>query len=381
MKILHVASFIGNIGDNASHKGFDYILKSFFSKYAITHLEIRKFYKNYNHSDKKHFDESFVQFANKFDLLVIGGGGFLDYWVKNSATATTIDIEPTLLSLLTVPTLITSVGCNPHKYVPPGNIEKFRHFLDCALANPKIKIAVRNDGSVNSLRNTIGQKYFNQIPEVLDNGFFYDVNTSPPLPLPQNYAAINITHDQIHMNGAVSSSIDTPIYHEQLAEVVKFIILDKKLDVVLVPHIYSDLVAISDLLEKMDDFLIREHISVAPCIQGESGADYIFSIYKNSTLVLGTRLHANVCSLAMGKATIGLVALDRVKYVYDYFGLDGQYVLLEGEFSGDLKDKISETIRNTDSIKRELLLRCQQEKHQTLQTYKTFFSNAGFDMA
>lgn len=53
MKILHVASFVGNIGDNASHQGLEGILKEYFNNYDITRLEIRKFYKNYNRVDKK----------------------------------------------------------------------------------------------------------------------------------------------------------------------------------------------------------------------------------------------------------------------------------------------------------------------------------------
>jgi polysaccharide pyruvyl transferase WcaK-like protein len=375
LKILHIASFIGNIGDNASHQGFHHILNHFFPKYSVTNIEIRKFYKNYQHLDKQSFDEGFIQYANQFDLLVIGGGGFLDYWVEESATGTTIDIEPGLLGSLDVPTLITSVGCMPHKPVPPGNIEKFRTFLDCALANPKIRIAVRNDGSVNSLHNVIGAHYGRRIPEVLDSGFFYQASSGPSLPVPRKYAAINITHDQINMHGAATASTHRPRYYEQLAEVVEHIIVDHDLDIVLVPHIYSDLIAISHLLEKMDDFLIREHVGVAPCIQGAQGADYLFSIYKNSALVLGTRLHANICSLAMAKAAIGLVALSRVQYVYDFLGLGEQCVLLDGNFSAKLQEKIAETLRNKIAMERALSQRCHQEKKKTLQIYQTFFTD------
>ena len=103
MKILHVASFVGNIGDNASHIGLYSILDVFFSDYDVTALEIRRFYKNYQHADRRQFDEAFVKYANSFDLLIIGGGGFLDYWVENSATGTTLDMDPTLLPKLSVP--------------------------------------------------------------------------------------------------------------------------------------------------------------------------------------------------------------------------------------------------------------------------------------
>lgn len=341
MRILHVASFTGNIGDNASHSGFAHLLDGFFPRYDITRLEIRKFYQNYTHADKHRFDADFVAYANRFDLLVIGGGGFLDYWVAGSASGTTIDMEPALLGTLTVPTLITSMGCAPHKAIPEGNIEKFRAFLDAALANPRIRIGVRNDGSVNAIRRDIGAQYLEHIPEVLDHGFFYDTAAKPDILPEGRYVAVNITDDQIRMNSSARGSIDHDRYYGELAATCRFLAEEQGLPLVFVPHIYSDLHAISQLLAKLNDFTIREKISVAPCIQGDAAADWLFGIYKHSALVLGTRLHANICSLAMGKSALGLVALDRVKYVYDFCNLQDRYVLLDGDFSADLTQKAS----------------------------------------
>lgn len=75
LKILHVASFIGNIGDNASHAGLYNILDKFSEPYLVDCVEIREFYLNYKAGPIKIFDESFVSCANKYDLVVIGGGG------------------------------------------------------------------------------------------------------------------------------------------------------------------------------------------------------------------------------------------------------------------------------------------------------------------
>ncbi|MFP3454347.1 polysaccharide pyruvyl transferase family protein, partial [Bacillus sp. SIMBA_154] len=85
-------------------------------------------------------------------------------------------------------------------------------------------------------------------------------------------------------------------------------------------HIPSDIKAIYQVLEALDDFTLRNSVFVAPCLQHDEGAKFIFSIYKSSDLVIGTRFHSNVCAISMGVPTIGLVALDRVKYLYDKFG-------------------------------------------------------------
>ena len=76
MKILHIASFCGNIGDNISHKGLLNLLCQTGFKFNIEKLEIRRFYNNYKYNDKLSFDEDMIKYINKFDYCIIGGGGF-----------------------------------------------------------------------------------------------------------------------------------------------------------------------------------------------------------------------------------------------------------------------------------------------------------------
>ena len=75
IKIFHVASFTGNIGDNASHLGLYNVLKTVLGdRLDIEQVEIRRFYKKYSLADKMNFDLEFTQKANAKDLLIFGGG-------------------------------------------------------------------------------------------------------------------------------------------------------------------------------------------------------------------------------------------------------------------------------------------------------------------
>lgn len=376
MKILHVASFVGNVGDNASHIGFSNILDHFFETYSIEKIEIRRFYKNYRSSDRRKFDLEFINYANDFDLLVIGGGGFLDYWIEGSDTGTTIDIDPVLIEKIKTPTFICSVGCMPHKSIPDGNIDKFKRFLNAVNSNDKVKIAVRNDGSVNSLLNDIGEEYLENIPEILDNGFFYENENNNPLPLKGKYVSINITCDQLEMLSQCRKTIDKKNYLKALSKAILYIIDKYDFHVVFIPHITSDLVAISELLEYFDDFFIRNNITIAPCLQYDKGADFLFSIYKNSELVIGTRFHTNVCSLSMGVPTLGLIALDRVKYIYDSLIKKKQYVLLDYDFSNDLIHKI-DTLLDSDFKNHNVMKNISEGKADSKDVYKKVFSEFG----
>ena len=377
MRILHVASFVGNIGDNASHLGLQKILTEYFNHFDVERLEIRKFYKNYKHEDKQRFDLTFIEYANQFDMLVIGGGGFLDYWLESSATGTTIDMEPQLVAKIQVPTLICSVGCMPHKAIPVGNVDKFRRFLDAVMLNPKVRIAVRNDGSVLSLKNNIGVEYLRHIPEVLDNGFFFDTHAPNPMPMEKDYIAINVTNDQLQMSSHSRGDIDKSVYLAALVQVVTHIAKTLKINVVFVPHIYADLKAIAEVLSLLDDFIIREYISVAPCLQYDEGTKTVFSVYKHSRLVIGSRFHTNVCSLAMGVPTVGLVALDRVKYVYDQLGVPDSYVLLDYDFASDLIEKVENALQQGSEVKQRLSQELSARRNASKDVYFSILDNFG----
>lgn len=344
MKILHIASFVGNIGDNISHIGLKSVLDNFFVDYSIKRVEIRKFYKNYKGADKRFFDKSFLTNLKDFDLCIIGGGGFFDYWVPDSKSGTTIDIDPELISSIDTPVLFCSIGCIPHREVPEGNISKFRAFLDACSENPLVKIILRNDGSYENVVKNIGQKYEDILNEGVDNGFFIDNSCFAPAPFDGKYVAINVSSDQLLMKSQYRGLIEKELYYEELSKALSYICISKKLNVVFVPHIFSDLEAIYELLRRVDDYIVRTKVSISSCVQFDQGAMEAASVYQGSILTLGTRFHANIIPLALGRPAIGLAALDRVKCLYDSVGLPDNYVFVHDLFSKILCEKIDSVI-------------------------------------
>lgn len=369
MRVLHIASFTGNVGDNASHSGFYNVLSSISSAYEVDSVEIRRFYRQYSGGDALCFDDRFIGYANKYDLVVFGGGGFLDYWVPGSSTGTTLDINQDLVRKISVPTLLVSMGCFPHREVPEGNVHRFRLFLDALLENPMVRIAVRNDGSRESIERDIGGKYVAEIPEILDNGFFYGKSKEAWFPSGRQYVALNVADDQIRMLSHRRGPIDEDAYYRQLGELVRAVVLHLGYDVVLVPHIYGDLRAIVRLFEELDDHIVRRHVSVAPSVQGEQGADLIFSIYRRASAVVATRFHANVCSIAMGKPVIGLAVLDRVEYLYRSLGIADSCVDPIAGFADDVLHRLS-----VPQAKQGSLVSAQRA---TKETYTRFLRELG----
>jgi len=371
MKILHIASFQGNIGDNASHIGFKNILTELNIDCDVTELEIRKAYNNYTLPDKVNFDLDFAVYANSFDLVVFGGGGFLDYWVDGSVNGTTIGIDYDVLDAIDTPILISSVGSNPHRKVPEGNIAKFKKFLDYVKDSPKITIALRNDNSEASWNSDLGDEYSANVKHILDHGFFYRPRQHlESIYGDERFACLNITQDQISMFNNGNHVKNEEHYYKCLTNIVSYMVDKKELKVVLVPHIYSDIKAIAHLFDVLPEFYRRGYVEVAPMLQGNSGADYLFSLYQHAEFVIGSRYHTNVCSLTMGKPTIGLSPLNRIKHLYDSFGVSDYFHFSYDNFTEGVKQSIDLINRfELDNVSRII----EKKKEKTLEFYRNYF--------
>lgn len=370
IKILHVASFTGNIGDNASHLGLYNVLKTVLGdRLDIEQVEIRRFYKKYSLADKMNFDLEFTQKVNAKDLLIFGGGGFLDYWVPNSETGTTFDMSDEILDKLIVPTLFVSVGCMPHQPVPEGNIDKFHHFLQKVGSKKNMRIAVRNDGSILEIKRLFGGEFEGTITEILDNGFFYEPSLKFNCRLLEKpYIAINTTLDQLTMKNRMIGNINYSQLREELLSLLQRIIDETGYSLVFVPHIFKDLQAFRELLEGMNDFYIRSRVAIAPYLQGDYGCNYLMSVYNQADSILSMRFHANVCPLSMGKRTVGLAALDRVVHMYNSIGKSSDCIPVNEKFADKVYKKLIDiSPNNSDTL-------ISERKAQSLNTYMKLLS-------
>jgi polysaccharide pyruvyl transferase WcaK-like protein len=310
---LHLASFNGNIGDNANHNGLYHSLKATSQfEFNFTELEIREFYWR-----QRFFDQSFVDYVNQFDLLVIGGGNYFELWVEHSPTGTSVMIDPELFKKIKVPVIFNALGVDPRKGASEECCNKFRHFLDIVFANSKNMVSMRNDGSKKNLLKYIGQPYLEKFLWTPDGGInianLHDIAT-PTEP----YMAVNIAGDMLDLRFPKGSERSYKQFIEDIAKTITHSIEAKVVnEAVLVPHIFRDIQSISELLEVLPDHIRRKHITVAPLLNGTGSEKTMFGYYKNAKLSLAMRFHANLCSISFGTPTIGLVSYKQIHDLYD----------------------------------------------------------------
>ncbi|WP_199925521.1 polysaccharide pyruvyl transferase family protein [Paenibacillus bouchesdurhonensis] len=348
INVLHIASFIGNIGDNANHKGSKLLRDKFLDyEFIITRKEIRGFYWGewiFN-SDK------FVEEANEYDLIMIGGGNYFELWVSESETGTSIDLGIKYMKRIKTPILFYSLGCDLGQGVPEENINKFKVFLDYLCSNKRYFVSVRNDGALANINFLYGQRYIDSISEIPDGGFFTAIENIEHIEIEKNKLniVINVAGDMQDVRFSTQSGhISYKQFTKRFAhtiELVKEYYCDE-INVIFVPHIFRDLKVIYDVINEMNDKFRRQYVKVAPYLVGDQGHDYIFSLYNQADLVLGMRFHSNVCGYALKKNVIGLVNYPQVKNLYSDISSD-EYVEINTEgFETKLLSMILEHLSN-----------------------------------
>lgn len=360
--VLHVASFTGNIGDNAAHNGTRQILSDVFPvELNYRESEMRKFYRNYDKDDANSFDQSFINKANSVDLVIIGGGSYLNLWLEDSATGTTIDLSVEQLKKIQTPVIFHSLGCNHTKGINSDIKNSFSEFLKYVTRSENCLISVRNDGSLERIQKHTSSSLADEITVIPDPGFYLNIDeNSHKSWLPsqtKNTLGINVVSDMTEERFPSSSSSLT--YEEFVKEFARFV--DNFLSgseenhVIFIPHIYSDLKPIYEIMKEMDIWFRRSRVSVAPSFQGMGNEQQFFSIYEHVDASLSARLHGNVVPIGLGTPTLGLGnGHPKVSDLYKELGYEERVVNIHKPgFSDPLISSVEKTLNNRDEISGE----------------------------
>ncbi len=362
MKVLHVASFTGNIGDNANHLGMRSKLESTLGvKAEYTELEIRYCYRIYTGEHRWEFDDSFVEKANTHDLVIIGGGNFFEPWLDESATATTINITNERLKQISKPLVFFGVGFDIYKGLTPLNLSRFSCFIEQCISQENVFISFRNDGSLNNFRIAYPDRpdLWSAIDIVPDGGFFYSAKeTVAPYMAGGKFWGINIASDMeaLRFPGSIEGGLSWKGFLKEYAHFLqKKLESNPDLQLIFFPHIFKDILAVGEFLGYFDDRLCRDRIVVAPFACGWMACDHLFSLYQRCELVMGMRFHTNVCSIAMNIPAIPLVSYPKLKDLYEELDIPERIVMVNrAGFSNRLEGNIafgnSQSVRNRNTL-------------------------------
>lgn len=354
MKILHIASFNGNIGDNAHHNGFRKNFEKIVKKTIFwDELEIRNFYKSWN---KMKFDNSFVKIANSYDLIVIGGGNFFEICHEYSSTGTTIDITIEILKQIKTPIFFNAIGFDIYKGYTEKTKNDFKMFLDYLLNNSKkYFVTFRNDGSKNNYL-----KLYGNLPKNLyivpDGGFFLNSINKGKKNNKVNYIGINLACDMLEKR---LKNISYDDFCQNIANIyIEFLNKNSNYKLVFFPHIFSDYKIILDVTKYFTDIHLKYNIEIAPYFTGQNSEKEFFNFYRKCDLLTGMRFHTNVCGIALNIPTIGIKSYPKLYDLYQEIGLKERCLdINEDNFFEKYLNILNITLNNQEEIKKEYKLK------------------------
>jgi polysaccharide pyruvyl transferase WcaK-like protein len=359
LNVLHLASFAGNIGDLANHSGARRNLsKQLGFELEFTDLEIREFYWK-----QRSFDDAFVDYANSFDLLIIGGGNYFELWVDHSATGTSIDITPERLGGLKVPTLFFALGVDTGQGYTVQSAQRFNEFMLTVLERRNFFACVRNDGSTKALREVLGDETTAHIPTMPDGGFFADPEGCRQAEGNSDRIGINIAGDMLERR--FDRGLTTEDFLRELADSCRAL-MDAKSDlrIDLMPHIWRDSVLITQLLPMIPDSYLRRRVAVGRLEPGETGLAGFLHSYRSFDLVLGMRFHANVCPIGMGVPARGLLNYPQVGHLYEEMDMSDRLIdVRNAGFGNALVDAVLSDLSNLPA-QRQLCIDRVAQMHQ-----------------
>lgn len=337
IRVLHLASFVGNIGDLANHAGSRRLMAEHLPvELEFTELEIREFYWK-----KRSFDDAFIDYANSFDFLMIGGGNYFELWVDHSQTGTSIDISSERLKRLKVPTLFHALGVDIGQGYTEQSASRFKAFMSSVLERPDMFVTVRNDGSTRALHEVLGSTLASRIPTMPDGGFFAGESPLPEGISRSDCIGINIAGDMLDRRFDRRLSVDG--FLDELASACCSLMdAQPALRLALMPHIWRDVALIAQLLPRIEDSYLRRRVAVGTLEPTARGLDSFLASYQRFDLVLGMRFHANVCPIGMGTAARGLLNYPQVERLYEELEMPERLVdVRESGFGRHLVDAVS----------------------------------------
>lgn len=353
IRILHLASFTGNVGDNANHKGFRPWFERQLGRPTSWHeLEIREFYWK-----QRAFDADFGDLANSFDLLVIGGGNYFELWVSDSHTGTSLNIPAEVFSKIKVPIFFNALGVDAGQGAPAPSVDRFGRFLEILGRSQQYLVTVRNDGARRTLTSLFSDSLANSIPVLPDGGFFAEFDTQTPSYFDHGVSTIGINlacdMEQVRF-GDTEGADGYAGFHREISEVIATVTSDR-VAVVFFPHIFSDLRVITDVIDGLPDAVRRTKVAVAPYRVGPAAADCTFGGYRACDLVVGMRFHANVCPIGLGRPTIGLASYPQITYLYQELDFpQGCVDVTKAGFAQELSSRISDAVRSPEDLTNEM---------------------------
>lgn len=201
---------------------------------------------------------------------------------------------------------------------PYPNGEMLRQTLTFLCDDEKNKIAVRNDGTKEWLKNVIYFQHDN-LRVIPDPGLFvrYDVKKVKYSGVPYVCVSLNNEDAAHRFQGEQLRGK----FIDDFGEILNYLLDNFPHDVYLVPHSFEDLSLIEQVTRQISPRNLHQRVRVLGLPRFED-AESIYEVYENASLVIASRVHSMSPALGMKIPVIVITTQERLTYFMREMGLD-----------------------------------------------------------
>lgn len=332
--ITHFSAFnpYSNAGDNILVTSLRDEIDKFSNKsYVYVHRNVR---------DK--ISDEVISIANQTKCIIIGGGGlFLKDTNANEVSGWQFPISINSIDKIKVPLFLVAVGYN--RFRNQDDFEPYFKDNINKIAEKCVFIGLRNNGSVEALKNYVEPKYHNKlIYYPCATTLLSKIYTIPKFNIKEKFVAINCAFDRETMR--FGNKKDYIL--NSIANVLKKFSKDYKIK--FYRHMYTD----EKILPYFDDAKIEyEIVDLFQNIGTEKFLEY----YSTPELVLAFRGHAQLIPFGCNTPTLSIISHDKLKwFLEDINHLEYGIDVNEEYFEEKLLEKVNYMLENRQKIILEL---------------------------
>jgi len=322
LKILHIGAFDRNIGDNIALYNAKLSWQRHGRKIIWSNFDIGQYW--FFGESKNKFIEIFSELKDKFDAIVVGGGGLIEYGgYEDKLTGYKLPFDKEILQAIKIPVFFHGVGVNIFR----GGIDysaKAKKALQETI-NYSAGFSVRNDGSFQKLKNWIG----------------LDVTKVDIIPDPGLLFLDKFFEDRkfILSKGGIQ-----PAFNGSSGINVKRFINNKNIE--LLSDFTKKYILFPHTLKDYDRLKAKPVVTKEEFEKLYTGTNEVYKFiehYKKVDYVVAMRGHGQLISLGIGLPGVYLSTQDKVEDFSNINGFENYNVdITHTKWKSHLKEKINE---------------------------------------
>lgn len=297
IRILHVAAFYGNLGDELNHSSFKQWVDNLTPGTLLewTSLDLREVWR----TDRNLLARIQAR-REQVDLIVFGGGNFWETWDETSQSGTSLNVTFEQLKNIGLPVFFNALGVETARGVSKQASETFVTDFERYCDDPQFFVSVRNDGSNLNLEALgVSGNGFLELP---DHAFFHPGIVKPVDRGPTPTIAVNgaVDMDEIRygpLGGRANFlSSFSQIFAERYSEI--------EFNLVFLAQVPSDLQFGLEMASNLPEAMTRKNFSLIFPNSGLPEKASMANIFNQASMIIAQRFHSTIMGLTSHNDTV-----------------------------------------------------------------------------